>query len=174
MNTKNNITLNTLCTDSKAVSRAKENITKNWCDINFDERTDNFMFEERDLRHYDDGTIEFDYCYVIRGYEYWDCGHDGCEFCYELVLVPAWDSLSRDNQEAVRRAIGDPDVTEGYAYDIAEYGIEIVIGTIRTLNEWPDIDIVALAATAINHQEQTLKSDIPHDYYRLYDWLKAA
>jgi hypothetical protein len=173
MNTTTNITLNTLCTDSKAVSEAKENITKNWSDINFYERTDNFMFEERDLRHYNDGTTEFDYCYVIRGYENWDCGHDGCEFCYELALVPAWGSLSRENQEAVRRAIGEPDA-ECYASDIAEYGIEIVIGTIHTLNEWPDLDIVALAATAIAEQERTLKSDIPHDYYRLYDWLKAA
>lgn len=173
MANENNITLNTLCTNSDAVSQAKENIKKNWCDSNFYETTDNFMFEEQDLRHYDDGEIAFDYCYIIRGYEYWDCGHDGCEFCYELALVPAWDSLSSENQETVRHSIGEPDA-ECYAMDIANYGIEIVIGTIRTLNEFADIDIVAMVATAIEHQEQTLKSDIPHDYYRLYDWLKVA
>ena len=168
-----NITLNTLCTNRKALSQEKENITKNWCDCNFYETTDNFMFEEREMRHYEEGDLKFDYCYVIRGYEYWECGHDGCEFCYELALVPAWDSLNSENQEAVRHTIGEPDA-ECYAMDVANYGIEIVVGKIHTLNERPDINIVALVATAIKHQERTLRQNIQYNYDKLSDWLKAA
>ena len=162
-----NIRMNTLITNGKELKKWKKNLTENWNDINFYDRSDNFTFEDRTNHHYEDDRISFDYTYIVRGYEHWDCGHDGCEFTYELCLVPVFDSLNEDYQESIR----EEDVDDLGAFDVANYGCEIVMGMIRTLNEWPDFDIVALAASAIPDCEKHIYKNVDKNFCRLEDWI---
>lgn len=168
MNTRiDNIRLNTLITNGKDLKKWKKSLTSNWNDINFYDRSDNFTFEDRTCRHYEDKRISFDYTYIVRGFENWDCGHDGCEFSYELCLVPMFDSLNMEYQESIRE--NDVDVLG--AFDVSNYGCDIVMGEIHTLNEWPDFDIVALTASAIPECEKNIYKIVEHNLYRLENWI---